>query len=121
MAYDEGLAERVRALLEDTPKLTEKRMFGGLVFLVDEKMTVGVGKDRLLVRVGKEHQARALKRPHVTPMRMGEQASNGFVYVAMDGVDREDDLERWVKEGLAYARSLPAKKPAAKTKKKVRR
>lgn len=110
MAYDEGLAERVRALVDDEPKITEKRMFGGLAFLVDDKMFVGVSKERLLVRVGKEHQAAALARPRVTPMVMGERTAQGFVYVDPVAIGRDAELERWVRPALAYARSLPKKK-----------
>ena len=68
MAYDEGLAQRIRELLEDTPNLSEKKMFGGVAFLVNGSMAVGIIKDELMVRVGPEAHDHAIAEPHARPM-----------------------------------------------------
>lgn len=115
MAYDEGLAERLRVILDEQRGVSEKKMFGGLCFLVDGKMCVGIVKDELMVRVGAERHAEALKKPHARPMDFTGRPMKGFVYVAPDGLDSERQLEGWVELGVAYARSV---KPAAARKPK---
>lgn len=106
MAYDEGLAERVRNVLDAERGLTEKKMFGGLAFLIDGKMCCGIVKDELLVRVSSEHYAKAVKKPHARVMDFTGRVMKGFVMVAPEGVDRESDLEGWVVPAVVVARSL---------------
>jgi TfoX/Sxy family transcriptional regulator of competence genes len=112
MAYDEGLAERVRGVLEDQPGLTEKKMFGGICFLLDGKMCCGVMKDALLARVGAEQTAKALKQKHTRPMDFTGRPLKGFVLVDPEGLDFDKQLEGWVAQGVAIARAAkPARRP----------
>jgi TfoX N-terminal domain len=111
MAYDEALAERVRDRLADEPGLTEKKMFGGLAFLLEGNMAVGLtGTDGLLVRLGPDDTEAALARPHTRLFGMGGRTMKGWIVVAAEGVAEDDDLARWVDQGVAYARSLPPKR-----------
>ena len=128
MAYDEGLAHRIRELLEERRDTTEKKMFGGLCFLVNGNMACGIVKSELMVRVGPDAYADALARPHAREMDFTGRALKGMVYVAEDGVAEDDDLESWVARGTGFAASLPAKgagkaarKKAAKKKKAASR
>ena len=109
MAFDESLAERVRTVLGDAPDVTERRMFGGIAFMVAGNMACGVMGDDLMVRVGKEGRARCLDLPHARPMEMTGRVMQGFVVVDADGLDEDDVLASWVDRGSAYAASLPAK------------
>jgi TfoX/Sxy family transcriptional regulator of competence genes len=110
MAYDEGLAERIRSLLEARPRVTEMKMFGGVAFLIDGKMFVGIVKDDLLVRVGPERYRDALKRPHVRPMDFTGKPMVGYVFVAPAGLEEDEALGRWVELGAEFTATLPAKK-----------
>jgi TfoX/Sxy family transcriptional regulator of competence genes len=124
MAYDEGLAERIRGVLEDRGPASEKRMFGGLAFLMRGHMTVGIVKDELMVRVGPEDYARVLNEPHARAMDFTGRPMKGFLFVSPEGFESDEDLERWVDRGVAYAASLPAKEPMPKataSKKRPRR
>ncbi len=108
MAYDEGLAERIRAVLGDDG-VTERKMFGGIAFMCTGNMAVGVIGDELMVRVGKEHFADALAEPHAREMDFTGRPSKGMVYVGVEGFAEDDDLRAWIDRGTAYARSLPPK------------
>jgi TfoX/Sxy family transcriptional regulator of competence genes len=122
MAYDEGLAERIRWVLEDQSSITEKKMFGGIAFLLDGKMFVGIVKDDLMVRVGPERHQESLKKRHVRPMDFTGKSMVGYVFVAPDGVVEDAELERWVRMGKEFAATLPEKKKAgAKATKLSRR
>src|SRR6478735_4409373 len=97
MAYDEALAERVRERLGDEPGLTEKKMFGGLAFLLEGNMSVGLtGGDALMVRVGEEGTDAALAQPHTRLFDMSGRPMKGWIVVAADGVAEDEDLARWV-------------------------
>lgn len=109
MAYDEGLAERVRDVLADQPNVTEKRMFGGLAFLIGGKMGVGIVKDQLMVRVGPEAYEKRVREPQARKMDFTGRPMKGFIYVAPKGFESDTDLRRWVGYGLAYASSLRRK------------
>ena len=109
MAYDEGLAQRVRELLAEQDGVSEKRMFGGLAFLVRGNMCVGIVKENLMVRVGKDAYPRLLEAPHARRMDFTGRPMKGFVYVDPAGVESDADLRRWVGHGLALAGSLPGK------------
>ena len=110
MAYDEKLAERVRALLTARKRVTEKRMFGGLAFLLGGRMCCGVLNDELVVRVGPARYNEALVRPHARPMDFTGKPLTGFVYVAPAGFRTRPALEKWVGLGLEFASTLHAKK-----------
>ena len=110
MAYDEDLANRIRELIAGEDGVTEKRMFGGLAFLVGGNMSVAAsGQGGLLVRVDPEESDALLKRPHAGPMEMRGRTTQGWMRVDDEGVRTKRQLEPWVKRGVGYARSLPAK------------
>jgi len=111
MAYDEGLAERIRGLLDERSDVVEKQMFGGIAFMVRGHMSVGIVKDDLMVRVGADAHDELVRRPHARPMDFTRRPMKGFLYVAPEGIESDADLERWVGYGVAHATSLPAKKP----------
>ena len=106
MAYDEGLAQRIRELLDERPGLGEKKMFGGVAFLVGGNMAVGIVKDELMVRVGPQAHDAALAEPHVRPMDFTRRPMKGFVFVAPAGFEDDADLSRWVERGARFAASL---------------
>ena len=109
MAFDEGLAERIRALLVGEADTHERKMFGGLCFLCGGNMSCGIVGDELMVRVGPERWSDALKRPHAREMDFTGRSMKGMVYVGVNGFAEDADLARWVEEGTAYARSLEPK------------
>ena|SRR6266496_1234273 len=109
MAYDEGLAERIRGILADRPDVSEKKMFGGIAFMVRGHMSVGIVKDDLMVRVGPDMHEHLIRQSHARPMDFTGKPMKGFLYVDSAGLEADADLERWVGHGLQYALSLPAK------------
>ena len=110
MAYNEHLADRIRALIEDEPGLTEKKMFGGLAFLIGGNMAVAAsGQGGLLVRADPETSDDLLASKGVQPMEMRGRQMEGWLRVEDDAVRTKRQLERWVRVGVGYARSLPAK------------
>lgn len=110
MAYDEGLASRMREIVQAEPGVTEKRMFGGVAFLVDGNLAASASSQGgLLVRVDRAHTQSLLAGPHVRPFDMRGRAMNGWLLVGAEAVSTEDALRAWVARGLAYARSLPSK------------
>ena len=110
VAYDETLAERIRAVLGDDPRLHEQRMFGGLAFMIAGNMCVGVVSDELMVRVGPDAYPDAVALPHAREMDFAGRPMRGFVFVDGAGIAARADLEAWVDRGLAFAESLPAKR-----------
>jgi hypothetical protein len=109
MAYDEKLAKRIRAEIGPLPGLAEKKMFGGVGFLVRGNMACGVHGEDLIARVGPARYEEALARPHVRVFDMTGRPMSGWVLVTPAGVAGDDDLRAWVQEGMEYALSLPAK------------
>ncbi|HEX5256607.1 MAG TPA: TfoX/Sxy family protein [Mycobacterium sp.] len=110
MAYDEDLANRIRELLGTEPGVEEKRMFGGLAFLINGNMSVAVsGQGGLLVRVPREDTDKLAERAHVSPMVMAGREAPGWLRVAAAGVQTKRQLGSWVTRGVGYARSLPPK------------
>ena len=110
MAYDEDLADRIRELIPRDASLVEKRMFGGLAFLVGGHMAVAAsGEGGVLVRCAPEETGALLAEPHARPMVMRGREMDGWLRVDDEGVRTRRALEPWVRRGVAYARSLPAK------------
>ena len=110
MAYDEDLANRIRELLAGESGVTEMKMFGGLAFLVGGNMSVAAsGQGGLMVRVDPAETGALVAKPHAGPFEMRGRAMQGWLRVESEGVRTKRQLEPWVKRGVAYARSLPAK------------
>ncbi len=109
MPFDAGLAQRIRETLVDRPGISEKKMFGGLSFLLRGNMCCGVVADELMVRVGPEAYAEALSRPHAREMDFTGRPLRGFVYVSCEGIGSDEALSSWVDRGVEFARSLPPK------------
>ena len=110
MAYDEELAARIRELVSGEPRLTEKKMFGGLAFLVGGNMAVAAsGQGGLLVRVDPAETDALLETTPATLMEMCGRSMAGWLRIASEHVDTDDALAEWVGRGVAYARSLPPK------------
>jgi TfoX/Sxy family transcriptional regulator of competence genes len=107
VAYDEGLAERIRDHTADDRSVSERRMFGGLAFLCNGNMACGIVGDELMVRVGPGAWTGALARPHTREMDFTGRSMKGMVYVAVDGFAEDDDLHAWIDRGVTFARSLP--------------
>jgi TfoX/Sxy family transcriptional regulator of competence genes len=111
VAYDEDLADRIRELISGTHGLTEKRMFGGLAFLINGNMAVSAsGQGGLLVRVDPDETATLVKKPYAAAFVMRGRAMDGWLRVDGEGVRTKRQLEPWVKRGVKYAQSLPRKK-----------
>ena len=111
MAYDEDLADRLRVATQHESNLTEKRMFGGLAFLVNGNMAVAASsKGDLMVRVDPEQTEHLITEPGVARMEMGSRTMNGWIRVALEVVEDDTALQRWVDLGAGYAGSLPAKR-----------
>jgi TfoX/Sxy family transcriptional regulator of competence genes len=110
VAYDEDLANRVRELLATEAGVVEKRMFGGLAFLVGGNMSVSVsGRGGLLLRCDPAETDALLGKPHASPFEMRGRPMDGWLRIDAEGLGSKRQLERWVARGVAYARSLPAK------------
>ena len=109
MAYDEALATRIRAIVRRHVGVSERKMFGGLAFLVRGNMFCGVVGGDLIVRVGPDAYEAALSQPHARQMDFTGQPMKGLVYISREGIASADDLRAWVGQGLRFGRSLPAK------------
>ena len=111
MAYDEDLANRIRELIAAEAGLTEQKMFGGLAFLLGGNMAVAAsGQGGLMVRVDPAETEALLAKPHARPFEMRGREMKGWLRVDAEGVRTKRQLEPWVRRGVAYARSLPAKR-----------
>ena len=109
MAYDEKLANRVRRGLAMRKGITEKKMFGGLAFLLGGRMCCGVLNDDLVIRVTSGDYGKALAERHARPMDFTGRPLRGFIYVGPGGYKTEALLSRWIKRGTDFALSLPPK------------
>jgi TfoX/Sxy family transcriptional regulator of competence genes len=110
MAYDEDLANRLRELLAGEPAITEKKMFGGLAFLVHGNMSVSASRNGgLLARVDPADTDACLARPHVQLMEMRGRTMDGWLSIAPEGLRTKRELAGWVRRSLAFARTLPPK------------
>lgn len=111
VAYDEDLANRIRELVAGEPDVTEKRMFGGLAFLVGGNMSVAAsGQGGLMVRFDPEDTDALVAKPHAQPFEMRGRPMRGWLRVDAEGLRTKRQLEPWVRRGVAYARSLPPKR-----------
>jgi TfoX/Sxy family transcriptional regulator of competence genes len=110
VAYDAELADRIREIVSTGRGVTEKRMFGGLAFLVDGHMAVAaIGAGGLMVRVQSDHTERLLQREHAAPMIMSGREIKGWLRVGANGVRTMRQLRSWVRHGVDYAKALPPK------------
>jgi hypothetical protein len=109
MAYDEVLADRVRELVSLRQGASERKMFGGIAFMLEGNMACGVLGDELIVRLGPEEGERALAEPHTRAFDFTGRPMRGFVVVASEGVADDEALAGWVDAGADFAASLPAK------------
>lgn len=116
MAYDEGLAERIRTVVIDYPHVAEKKMFGGLAFMLNDYMFCGVIGEELMARVGPENYPVALKRPYAREMDFTGRSMKGYVYVSTDGLESDEDLKHWIDLCAEFVYTLPPKKPKKKKK-----
>jgi hypothetical protein len=117
VAYDEDLADRVREVLPRRAAVTERRMFGGLTFMLGGHMFCGIVKDALMIRLGPEAADRALDQPHVRPMDFTGRPAKGMVFVDPDGL-QGDALRQWVDAAAGYASGLPPKTVAPAARKR---
>lgn len=109
MAFDEGLASRIRDVLDTEPGVTERRMFGGLAFMVQGNLCVGVLGDELMVRVGPAQYPDALSGPGCRAMDFTGRPMRGMVMVSHETLSEDPDLTLWIQRALTFCRSLPAK------------
>lgn len=109
MAFDETLADRVRDALSARADLSERKMFGGIAFMIGGNMTVGVIEDDLMVRLDPADAKRALSEPHTRPMDFTGRPMKGMLFVDSEGTASDEDLAGWVDAGADFAASLPPK------------
>jgi TfoX/Sxy family transcriptional regulator of competence genes len=109
MAFDEGLAERIRGVLDARSDVDERKMFGGIAFLVAGNMACGVMRDDLMVRMASDDAEALESEPGARRFAMGDRPMRGWLLVAPEATADDGDLERWVRRGEEFAASLPAK------------
>ena len=114
MAYDEHLAERIRDALATTDNVTERKMFGGLAFLVGGHMTCGIVGGDLMLHPGEDDADAALDEPHTRPMDFTGKPMRSMVYVKPGGIATDGALRRWVNRATAHTRTLPPKRPRSR-------
>jgi TfoX/Sxy family transcriptional regulator of competence genes len=110
MAYNEELAERIRTIVGNGPGISDRKMFGGIAFMLNGNMFCGITRDDLMVRVGAERFQEALASPGARPMDFTGRPMKGMVFVGPEGYGTDEQLRGWVEQTLEFARSLPAKK-----------
>lgn len=111
MAFSETLASRIRDVIVSERDITEKKMFGGIAFMLNGHMFAGIVGDDLMLRIGKDGYDDALKRAHVRPMDFTGRPMQGFIYVGPAGIKTRGALKSWIDKAAAYARACPPKKP----------
>ena len=109
MPYDKGLAQRVRELLEDKPDFDEKKMFGGICFLLLGNMVCGIINDDLIVRIGADNYVEALKLPGTKKFDLTGKPMKGWVMVLSKALESDETLSEWVQKAVTFVRSLPPK------------
>lgn len=109
MVYSKSLAARIRQIVAGRPGIDEKKMFGGVGFLLGCNMLVGVWQNSLIARLGPERGRTALAQPHVRPFDMTGRAMKGWVMVEPDGIETDDQLGAWIEQAIEFVHTLPAK------------
>lgn len=109
MAFDEALAERLRDLLQKYPDVEERKMFGGLCFLIGGNMCCGIVGDRLMARVGPANYDICLRKKHAREMNFTGKPSKGMVYVQPEGIEEDAELASWLDVCMKFAGALPPK------------
>jgi hypothetical protein len=107
--FDAGLAERIRDVLQSRHHITEKKMFGGLAFMLNGHMFVGIVGDKLMARVGPSAYAEALRQPHVREMDFTGKPMKGYVFVEPAGFEQDAALEKWINLCAEFVQTLPPK------------
>ena len=110
MPYNEQLADRIRTIVGDGTGLAERKMFGGIAFMLNGNMFCGITRDDLMARVRPERFEEALSRPGARPMDFAARPMKGMVFVAPEGYATDEQLRGWVEQTLDFVRSLPPKK-----------
>lgn len=118
MAFDDLLSDRVREVISVREGLSERKMFGGLCFMLGGNMACGVMGEEIMVRLDYEEAERALAEPHVRAMDFTGKPLRGMIYVSAEGIASDEQLASWVELGADHAASLPPKKPKAKKARK---
>ena len=111
MSYDEGLAQRIREQLQERNDVEEKKMFGGLCFMVSSHMCCGIIKETLMARVGPDNYEKFLAMKHVSEMDFTGKPMKGMIYVSPQGLESDSGLAKWVSICTGFVESLPPKKP----------
>ena len=109
MAYSKSLAERMRGIVSRRRGISEKKMFGGICFLLNGNMCVGVWKNSLIARLGQEQGDEALLEPHVKKMDITGKPMKGWVIVEPDGIEDDKQLSHWIELAITFVRTLPTK------------
>lgn len=109
MSYDEGIAERVREVMADVSRVSEKKMFGGIAFMVDGNMCVGVVNDQLMLRVGPDQYNELLTKEFVKEMDFTGKPMRGLIYLQAEGFCEDDELKQWIDKALNFVLTLPPK------------
>ena len=109
MAYDEGLAERIRGVLDEREGVVEKKMFGGIAFMLRGNLCVGVHKQDLIVRVGAAASDAMLKEKHTRPFDITGKPMKGWVLIEPEGVEDDEQSKEWIERATKFVKSLPAK------------
>ena len=117
MAYDEGLAQRLRETFETRGDFTEKKMFGGICYMVNDYMCCGIVGEEIMARLGPNNYEACLAREYAREMDFTGKSMKGMVYVAVEGIEEDDDLAEWVDLAIDFVRTLPPKTPKPKKKK----
>lgn len=110
MAYSEKMADRIREALADQKNIEEKKMFGGLCFMVNDKMCIGVNQDEIMCRVGPDVYDEAVERNGARPMDFTGRPMKGYVFVHEDGLKKKSDFDYWIKLCLEFNKKAKASK-----------
>jgi TfoX/Sxy family transcriptional regulator of competence genes len=110
MAYSEHLAERISKLINGQKGVIEKKMFGGIAYMLKDKMMVGIAKEKLMVRCLAEDYETLLKKPHASVMDFTGRVMKGFLYISEEGIKTDKQLAKWLEIGIEYAKKSPSKK-----------
>lgn len=114
MGFDESLARRIRRLLKRKKGFDEKKMFGGLAFMLGDKMCCGVLENKLVARIGLENYEKALRKTHVSPMNFTGRALRGYVYVKSPGTRTDTALKMWIEQAIAFTSTLVSKRTSSR-------